>query len=179
MGADEEKAAGRGERDPPWIATLPSAAPDGVSPARTGGGRGVRLAGRERTDGERERGDRRARTGDGEWETGKRRGRGWRSLVCGRQPRAQAGHRSARGARAGERQVQAAVRGTGAAGGGARRGRRTGKPRAAGPAVGRGEARPGPIAVRAVGPLERGRPPPRDLELPDDDVHRASHGHSL
>src|SRR6266480_2842000 len=147
MGAGEKAGAGSRERDPPWSPTLLAPTADGVSVARTGGGCRLRLAGRDGADGKGEGRDRRTAArnpkglpdGRGKGETGKVRGRGGRSSLCGRQPRAQAGDRSARGAGAREREVHATVRGGRAAGGGARRGRRSGEPRRAGPAVERSE----------------------------------------
>src|SRR5882672_3482922 len=123
MGADEAKGAGSGERDPPWIAAFLAPTPNGVS--ATGARRrcGIRLARREGTDGEGEGRDRRTGTRSGKRETGKVRRRAGRSSLRRRESRPQAGHRSTRGARAGEREVQAAVRGGGAARGRARRGR--------------------------------------------------------
>src|SRR6266850_2544351 len=140
MEAGEKTGAGSGERDPPRLATFPAPTPDGVS--ATGARRrcGIRLARRERTDGEGEGRDRRTGTGSGNRETGKVARRAGRSALRRREPGSQARDRSTRGTRAGEQQVPTAVRGSGAARGGTRRGHRTGKPGTTGPAVGRNQS---------------------------------------
>src|SRR4029077_2415585 len=116
---------------------LPAPAREGVPPSGACSGCGIRLAGRAGTDGKGEGGSRGAGAGNGKGDTGKVRGRGWRSPVRRRQSRSKARDRPARGARAGKRQIHATVRGSRTARGGARPGRRTGKPGGAGSVVGR------------------------------------------
>src|SRR5712691_3325334 len=159
MGAGEKTGAGSRERDPPRFATFPAPTPDGVSATGARRGCGIRLARREGTDGEGEGRDRRTGTRSGNRETGTVTRRAGRSALRRREPGSQPRDRSARGTRAGERQVPAAVRGGRATRGGAGRGHRTGNPGTAGPAVGRSE---GSVLI-AIAPA---RPPPPAARCP-------------